>query len=70
MQWMGISARPQKRGKWNASWGVGSLVAIVFGLVEEEVRGQFLVLVTGKIGLDDLVAGEAETAELESSMSA
>jgi hypothetical protein len=41
-----------------------SLLLILIRLVEEEVGSELLVLVAGEVGLDDGVAGEAETAQL------
>jgi hypothetical protein len=42
----------------------GSLLGfVVVGLLEQEVRSQLLILVACKIGLDDLVTGETESAE-------
>lgn len=35
-------------------------------LLEEEVRSEFLVLVAGKIGLDDHIPLEAEKTQLKS----
>ena len=40
------------------------LLVIILGLVEEEVGGQLLVLVAGKVGLDDKISLEAEAAQL------
>jgi hypothetical protein len=40
-----------------------TLVSLVW-LVEQKICGQFLVLVTGEIGLDDHVSLEAKTAKL------
>jgi hypothetical protein len=40
------------------------LLSLILGLVEQEVRGKLLVLVARKVRLDDIVAFEAEPAEL------
>ena len=39
------------------------LVILIIRLFEEEVGGQFLVLVASEVGLDDLVPREAESAQ-------
>jgi len=39
------------------------LIVIVIGLVEQEVRGELLVLVTGEVGLDSHVPVESKTAQ-------
>ena len=36
---------------------------ILIRLLEQEIGGQLLILVTGKVGLDDLVAGEAQSTQ-------
>ena len=40
------------------------LSVIILRLIEEEIRGQFLVLLAGEVCLDYEVAFEAEAAEL------
>lgn len=40
------------------------LSVLVVGLLEQEIRGQLLVLVAGEVGLDGEVALEAEAAKL------
>lgn len=40
------------------------LLVFLEWLIEQEVRSEFLVLVAGKVGLDDELTVEAETAEL------
>jgi hypothetical protein len=40
------------------------LLIRILGLVEQEVRGQFFVLVAGEICLDNQVALEAKSAQL------
>ena len=42
------------------------MVITIVRLVEEKVGGQFFVLVACEVSLNDLFAGEAETAELSS----
>lgn len=47
----------------------GTLVlgrVIVLGLVEQEVGGQLLVLVTGKVSLDTSFLAEAQPGQLQS----
>lgn len=41
-----------------------TLLLVLIRLVKEEIGGQLFVLVTGEVGLDDGVPGEAKTAEL------
>lgn len=51
------------------SISLARLFFLLVGLVEEEVRRQLFVLVAGEVSLDDGVAGETETAELEGAVS-
>ena len=41
------------------------LIITFIGLVEQEIGRQLLVLVTGKVGLNDHVSFEAKTAKLD-----
>ena len=41
------------------------LVVIILRLIEEEICGQLLVLVASKVGLNDQVTLEPETAKLQ-----
>ncbi len=48
----------------NIQTGWPQLLLVIIRLVEQEVGGQLLVLIAGKVGLNDGVAREAQTAEL------
>ena len=48
----------------NIQTGWPQLLLVIIRLVEQEVGGQLLVLVAGKVGLNDGVARETQTAEL------
>ena len=44
-------------------------LVVIVGLVKEEVGGQLLVLVAGKVGLDGLLAVEAKPTQLQNYLS-
>lgn len=52
-----------RKGKWKRR--DARLILILIGLVKQEVGSQLLILVTGKVGLDDSIPGESKTAQLE-----
>ena len=49
---------------WRSRLLPASRIVRLIWLIEQEVRGQLLVLIAGEVGLDDHVALEAETAQL------
>lgn len=48
----------------NIQTGWPQLLLVIIRLVEQEVGGQLLVLVAGKVGLNDGIARETQSAEL------
>jgi hypothetical protein len=41
---------------------------IIFWLVEKKIGGEFLILITGEIGLNSLIAVETKSAQLKLSL--
>jgi len=49
-------------------WQTLLLIVTFFRLIEKKIGGQLLILIASKVGLDDQIPLETQTAELESTL--